>query len=277
MEWNWLLSLLYGAIGGFFEFLPVSPQVHLKLLEKLTGVPDPGMALSLAVHLGALTALVVSLWGRIGKLTREKKIAQRPKNRRKRQPDTVSLMELKLLRIAAVPICIACLLTPWLSRYFNELWMMAGFAVLGGIIVMLPQYMNQANKDARSLSPLDAVLIGMSGCLSVFPGISRVSSITAAASMRGGDRQFSWQFCCLLLIPALICLSIGEVGVQILAGGSYASISLFLCVPACAAAFAAAIAAIRLMRFLAVKAGYEAFAYYNWGLAMFTFIIYLIG
>ena len=33
---------------------------------------------------------------------------------------------------------------------------------------------------------------------------------------------------------------------------------------------------ISLMKFLAVKVGFSTFCYYSWGMALFTFILYLI-
>ena len=277
MEWNWLLGLVYGALGGLFEFLPVSPQVHQEVFRKLTGLGEGGYGLSFAVHVGALAAVILSYYGSVSKLLREQKIAGQPKRRRKRQPDFVSLMQLRLLKIAAVPIILSCLAAPWLSRYINRLWLMAIITVLSGIVVLLPHYMSRANKDARALSPLDATLIGLSGILGVFPGFSRVGLLTSVASMRGADRQFGLEFTYLLAIPALAALCVGDLGMLIFAGAPQTSVSFLVAAAACVAAFGTGFAGIRLMRFLAVKDGYESLAYYSWGLAMFTFILYLIG
>ena len=277
MEWNWLLGLIYGALGGLFEFLPVSPQVHQEVFRKLTGLEDAGHVLSLVVHLGALAAVILSYYGSISKLFHEQKIAGQPKRRRKRQPDFVSLMQLRLLKIAAVPIILSCVTAAWLSQYISGLWLMVIITVLSGIVVLLPHYMSRANKDARTLSPLDATLIGLGGVLGAVPGFSRVGLLTSVASMRGADRQFGLDFTYLLAIPALASLCIGDLAMLIFTGAPEAGISFFAGVAACIAAFGAGFAGIRLMRFLAVKDGYESLAYYSWGLAMFTFILYLIG
>ena len=277
MEWNWLWGLVYGALGGLFEFLPVSPQVHQEVFRKLTGLEDAGYGLSFAVHLGALAAVVLSYYGSISKLFQEQKIAGQPRRKRKRQPDFVSLMQLRLLKIAAVPVILSCLLAPWLSQYVDGMWQLAILAVLSGIVVLLPHYMSRANKDARALSPLDAALIGLGGVLGAVPGFSRVGALMSVASMRGADRQFGLEFTYLLAIPALAALCIGDLAMVIFAGAPQTGVSFFAGVMACAAAFGAGFAGIRLMRFLAVKDGYESLAYYSWGLAMFTFILYLIG
>lgn len=277
MEWNGLFGLLYGLLGGFFEFLPVSPQVHQAVMLKLSGLNTPGYGMALAVHLGALTAVTLTHYSRISKLVRERKIAARPKRSRKRQLDVVSLMELRLLRIAAVPVALSCVVAPWLSRFFGELWVLAILMVLNGVFVLLPQYMAQANKDARSMSPLDAALLGAGGVLGLLPGISRVGVLTSIGSMRGADRQYGLNFAYLLSIPALAVLCIGDLGMMVSAGDPQAGALFFPGVLACIAAFGAAMAGIQLMRFLAVKNGFESLVYYNWGLAMFTFIIYLIG
>ena len=276
MEWNGLSGLIYGFFSGLFEFLPVSPQVHEQVIMKLMGLPDGGCGLSLAVHLGALAAVIASYYASISKLAREQKIATQPKRNRKRQPDCVSLMKLRLLRIAAIPMVLSSLIAPWLMQYFGRMWLVAILAVLSGVVVLLPHYMTRANKDARTLSPLDATLIGMSGILGAIPGFSRVGFLTSVASMRGADRQFALEFTYLLMLPTLAALCAGDLGMMIFAGAA-ATVPFFAAALACAAAFGAGFVGIRLMRFLAVKVGYESLAYYTWGIAMFSFVLYLIG
>lgn len=277
MDWNWLFGLIYGTIGGFFEFLPVSPLLHQRVLLKLTGLDAPGYGMSLAVHLGAFAAVLLSYYSSITKMNRERKIATQSKRSRKRQPDVVSLMQLQLLKTAAIPVILSCLVSPWIVRNFDRLWLMALFAILCGIVVLLPNYMARANKDARSLSPLDATLIGMSGILGVLPGFSKVGMMTAVASMRGTDRSYALDFSYLLLIPALAALCVGDLAMIIIAGDSQAGVLFFPGVLACLASCGMGFVGIRLMQFLAVKVGYESLAYYNWCLALFTFVIYLIG
>ncbi len=277
MEWSWLLGLIYGAMGGFFEFLPVSPQVHQEVFRKITGLEDGGYGLCFAVHVGALAAVILSYYSSISKLSHEQKIAGQPRRRRKRQPDFVSLMQLRLLKIAAVPVILSCLIAPWLSEYVDGMWLLAIFTVLSGIVVLLPHYMSRANKDARTLSPLDATLIGFGGIFGSLPGFSRVGALASVASMRGADRQFGLDFTYLLTIPALVALCVGDLGMLIFTDAPQVGVSFFAGLMACVAAFGAGFAGIRLMRFLAVKDGYESLAYYSWGLAMLTFILYLMG
>lgn len=277
MEWNGLWSLVYGLLGGLFEFLPVSPYVHQQVLLKITGLDNPGYGFAFAIHLGALAAVVVSLWSKLSKFNRESKLLRQPRRIRKRQPDVASLMELRLLRIAAVPFAISCLAAPWVKSQVGGLWLLAIFAAVNGILILLPQYMTRANKDARSLSPLDATLVGFGGTLGALPGISNLGLVTSVASMRGMDRQFGLDFAYLLMIPGLAGLCIGDLGMLIFAGNPASGVTFFPGVLACLAAFGAGYGAIRLMRILVMKDSFEGFACYNWGLAMFAFIFYLIG
>ena len=94
--------------------------------------------------------------------------------------------------------------------------------------------------------------------------------------MRGADRQFAIEFTYLLMLPALAALCAGDLGMMIFAKDSL-TVPFFTGLLACIASFGAGFAGIRFMRFLAVKAGYESFAYYTWGAAMFSFVLYLIG
>lgn len=275
MAWNWLESLAYGAISGFSEFLPISSDLHRTLFRTLTGMPTDTGLMRLAVHIGAMLALLTFCRGRMGKLLRERRIAAVPARRRKRQPDIASLMELRLLKIAAFPLALSCVLYPLLNRYLDQLWAMGLLAIGNGFLVLLPQYRMRANKDARSLSALDALLTGLAGALGVIPGLSYVTALTSVGQMRGMDRQFCVNFSCLLLIPVLLCLCLGD-GWMMLNGSGIAA-PWYCAVTALVCAYAAATAAIQLMRFLAVRAGFGAFGYYCWGVGMLGCMLYLIG
>src|SRR5207248_6770389 len=52
-------AIIFGAVQGVTEFLPVSSTAHLILLPWALGWPDPGLAFDVALHLGTLVALLI--------------------------------------------------------------------------------------------------------------------------------------------------------------------------------------------------------------------------
>jgi undecaprenyl pyrophosphate phosphatase UppP len=55
-------GILYGAIQGLTEFLPVSSSAHLTLLPWLAGWEDPGLGFDVALHVGTLLAVLWYFW-----------------------------------------------------------------------------------------------------------------------------------------------------------------------------------------------------------------------
>lgn len=275
MAWSWLGSLVYGAVSGFSELLPISADAHRVLMRKLTGMPDDLGAMRLAVHIGTLLAILTVCRGRIGKLLRERRIAAIHPRRRKRQPDVQCLMELQLLKVALLPLVLSCIGTVWLYPRFHQLWLVGALVIGNGILLLIPEYRIRANKDARSTSGLDALVTGLMGMLGALPGISYVGALTTAGQLRGMDRQFSLNFTYLLLLPVMLGLVLGD-GWMLVTGAGVAA-QWYHCLTACAAAFCSALAGMQLMRFLAVRVGFGTFAYYCWGIGMLSCILYLIG
>lgn len=275
MEWNWLSSILYGIVAGICEFLPISAETHQVLGSQLLGLPAVPGGLSLGVHLGGVLAVIVSFYSYMERLHREKKIAAIAPRKRKRQPDVASLMEIRLLKVAVIPTVLSCVAAPFLRNLVSLRWAIALLTALNAFVVLLPQYTRTANKDSRSLSGLDALLMGLSGILGAVPGISRIGMMTTVGSTRGADRSFTLNFTYLLSLPVLIGMSVGDV--WMLLSGAGAGIGFFSGVLAFLTSFGTGLAGIRFMQFLAVRVGYSAFAYYGWGLSMMIFILYLIG
>jgi len=274
MELSWFESFIYGIVSGLTEFLPVSAEAHRALYLRLVGAGDYGL-LRFMTHMGALLALLISCWPMIAKLRRERQIAAVNKKRRKRAPDTRSLTDIRYLRISGIALIIVFILYPSVYDLHERLWILAGFLIVNGILLYIPQFLPGANKDSRSLSSLDAMIAGLCGGLGVVPGLSRVGLTASAGMMRGADKQYALDSALLLSIPALaVLLLIDFFAIFSTAGLTF--LAVLSCITAGVTSFISAFFGIYIMRFLAVRAGFSGFAYYSWGLSLFSFILYLM-
>jgi undecaprenyl pyrophosphate phosphatase UppP len=275
MDLNLLQGFVYGLVSGFAEFMPVSAEAHEALLLWLFGV-DSQHLLQIFVRLGTLAGLLGACRNQLARIRREQRLIRIPKTRRKRQPDVAALMSIKLLKIAAIPMLLLLLFRIKTRAWDHNLLLISVFLILNGIGLFVPERVPTGNKDSLSLSPLDGFLMGLFGGFSVLTGISRMGMLTAAASVRGTERQHGLNLALLLSIPALVLLLIidiislataGLIGVTFLA--------ILQCLLCAVAAFIGATIAIMTLRFLAFKIGYSGFAYYSWGMALFMFILFL--
>ncbi len=273
---NVLQSLIFGLISGFAEFLPVSSDAHMILLGRLFGFQDVGSGMRLSVHLGVTGALVLSCIPQISRIIRENEIAATPHRRRKRQPDTTCLLDWRVLKNAAFFMLLGFLAYPWVGNQGERLWILGIGLVINGIILYVPQFMPGANKDARMISRVDSLSIGLAGALGVLPGISRVGTISAAGLLRGCQKEYALHLTFLLSIPALFVLLLIDLA-QLIAFGipGFTFVTLTGMILSSVMAFVGGYIGIRFMRFLSVKTGFSAFAYYSWGAALFAIILYL--
>lgn len=278
MLFGWLESLLLGITMGLTEILPVSAQAHSRILLKFMGKAEVPALLKLFVHLGILAALFFACQSHILKMLRAKKMSRIPKKKRKRPLDTKSLMDLRLLETMLVPVVLALLVRRSLESLSSNMIIMATLLFVSGLILYIPQYLPSCNKDSRSLSRVEGLLMGLGGGLFVIPGLSGIGAALSVASVTGVDRKFGLNMILLMNMGILT----GKVFYDFLdllgSGASGLSLLtvLFYLLTA-ASAFLAASLAIKLLRSLAAHKGYGIFAYYSWGLALFSFVLSLMA
>lgn len=275
MELNWLECFLYGLISGLTEFLPVSALAHQTIFLKLLGHENP-IFLQLSAHIGTFAALLVSCFSVLKKMRREWRLYSLPPKRRRRHPDHGILTEIRVFRTAGAFVMLLFLGYNLVRGLHERLWILAILLGINGILLYLPQYLPGANKGAQSLSRLDAVLIGIASGCGIIPGISAVGSAISVSRIRGCDRGYAAELALLLCIPGLFVLLILELFAAFTVNTAMTGILILYCITVTATSFFSAYWGMILMRFLAVKVGYSGFAYYCWGLALFTLILYLI-
>ena len=187
-------------------------------------------------------------------------------------------MDFRLWQTMILPVILAYFFYNKVSTLHSSLTLMAVFLFMNGIILYAPQFLPGSNKDSRSLSRVEGLLMGLGGAASVLPGISAVGTCTSIGSVCGVERSYGLNMAFLMNLVVTAALLIFDVLGMI--NGGIESLSFFILISyilSAAAAFFGTTFAIKFMRFLAAQKGYAPFAYYCWGVALFTFLLNLIA
>lgn len=274
---NILQSLFFGLISGITDILPISSQAHKTLLLTFFGWDEEPVCMRLFIHLAILGALYYSSMSHIQRMLRQRRLARIPKRKRKRPVDTRSLLDFRLLMTAVIPIVLGYLLYPKTEVFTGKLSWLSVFLLLNGILLFIPAVLPSGNKDSRALTPLEGVLMGLGGFASVLPGVSSIGVMTSVSSVCGADRSYALNMSIILHMAVTVMLIVFDIlsiissGLGVIGFGSLVAVLL-----AAAAAFIGAFLGIRWMRILAVNVGFHPFSLYCLGLALLTFILYLM-
>lgn len=274
-----LESILYGLVSGIAEFLPVSAGAHQALLRFLFGVDNRSSLQELLIHIGVLVSVFVANRETLSRLRLAQNSLSNTRRRRSRNLlDGKSYYDLRLIKTAAVPLIIGLFLRITTQDFDDNLLAMMGFMILNAVILLFVAHSSYGNRDARTMSGLDGIVMGVVGALSVFPGISRTGMIASYATARGADGESASDWAILLGIPAVLFAACFDVVGIFSSGLGIASASMVVgCALSGLTAFCGGYIGISVLRLLLNHAGYSKFAYYSIGTAMFSFILYLIA
>lgn len=277
MELNWLQSILFGLVSGAADIIPVSGQAHRLLLLKFFGVNQMPNLLALVLHLSVAAALYLSSQGQFVRMNRARALARIPKKKRKRPLDTRSMMDWSLIKTMLVPTAIGLLLNSRVRGWSVNMFLIAGMLFVNGLILYIPQFLPTSNRDSRTLTRLEGVLMGLGAGASVLPGISTVGIMVSIASVCGIERLYGLNMTFivklfflagLMVYDVLAIITDGLGGLTVMLLAQYLFTGLL--------SFGASMFAIRLLRRLAPEHGFHTFGVYCWGLALFTFILNLV-
>lgn len=278
MNFGWFQSLLIGITTGLAEILPVSAQAHTRIMMKFMGRGEVPALLDLMMHLGILAAIYISCQTQIVKMVRAKKMSRIPKRKRKRPLDTKSLMDLKLLSTMLIPVVLIMLILPKAEKVSSNMIIMATLLFVNGLILYIPQFLPSSNKDCRSLSRVEGLLMGLGGAFFAIPGLSGTGAALSLASVTGVERKYSLTMVLLMQMGVMAGKILYDLLALVSAGLGGLSLTVVICcVVGLLSSFVAAYLAIRAMMSLAESKGFGGFAYYSWGLALFTFILTLMA
>lgn len=260
---NWFQSILYGFISGLTEFIPVSSRAHQAILLEMFGQTRANPLLDFFVHIAILVGVYMSRNYRVpGEQNRGGYLS--------------ASADVRFTRTATIPMLIGIVVFTYLLKGGASLLMVSLFCLVNGIILFIPGRMLQGNKDSRSMSALDGILAGLAGALSGLTGISRTGSIVSAATARGADRNQALKWAISLSIPAMAMLILIDIFNLFTAFQAVSFWNVVFYLLAAVAAYGGTYLGIRFIKIISVRIGFSSFAYYCWGAALFSFVLYLI-
>jgi len=262
-----LLQLVVLAlVQGITEFLPISSSAHLVLVPYLTGWPDQGLIIDVAVHVGTLLAVLVYFGRDIARMLAGAGALLRGKMK---PGGRLAL----IVVVATIPAVIAGFvlheMVPGGIRNVEVIaWTTIGF----GILLWIADRFSMTVRKAEDVGWAGAIFVGLAQALALIPGTSRSGITMTAARFLGLERTEAARLSLLLSIPTiagaglLAGLDLAEAGDATLTGDAVAAAAL---------AFVSALVAIwAMMRWLG-RSGFGPFVVYRLALgAVLLFLLY---
>ena len=270
-------AIFLGLIQGIAEFLPISSSGHLAFFQNVVGIAngEENMFFDVLLHLGTLVAVFVAYWSEIKALILEFftmiGVRKLPKGQK---PDRLSRRIILFIILGTLPLF---LVLPVKDRveglYSNAIFIGCAFLITG-LLLFLSDRLNHGNKDIKSASILDVLIVGVGQALATVPGISRSGTTISAGLSRGFGREFAVKFSFLLSIPAVLGANILSLIDAIQEGIDWSLMPMYLAGVAVAAI--SGYLAIRLLKYISQKGSFGGFCYYCWGIGLVTLILSLV-
>ena len=247
-------------------------------LLKIFGASGNSDLMLLMMHLGILLALYKTCRPQLTRINRALALARIPKKKRRRPLDTKSLMDFRLLRTMVLPVIPAYFFYNATLTLGQSLLAMSLLLLLNGLILYIPQFLPSGNKDCRTMSRVEGLLMGLGGAASVLPGISGIGAMVSIGSVCGVDKKYALENAMAVGIVIEACTVVCD-GIRVVSGGfegvSFSLVLTYLC--AGFASFLGALGGVKLLRRITGEHSFSIFTFYCWGLALFTFFLNLVA
>lgn len=276
MKLSYLASFLLGLIQGAAEFLPISSSGHLAIAQNLLGmkteVPE---FFDVLLHLGTLAAVLAAYWRDIVDMVAEFFRGVRDlAHHTTPQPVPPARRLILLLILGTLPLFAVLPVHKKIQTLSDNMTFVGVALIVTGFLLFLSDLSRKGRKTERNAGVIDVLLVGLGQALATLPGVSRSGMTISAGCFLGFERQFAVRFSFLLSIPAVLGANILSLADALKAGIDVSALPVYL-VGVLTAAVVGYLC-IRLLKFIARRGRFGAFAYYCWAVGLFTLVMNVI-
>ena len=272
---TYLTAFLLGLIQGVAEFLPISSSGHLAIAQNLLGLESAGSVpefFDVLLHLGTLIAVFAAYWKDICEMVVEffRGIGDLA-HRSTPSPVPPARRLILLIIVGTLPLFAVLPIRKAVQGLGDNMVFVGAALIVTGFLLFLCDRVRKGRKTERSATWADALLVGVGQAVATLPGVSRSGMTITAGCFVGYERRFAVRFSFLLSIPAVLGANILSIGDAVKAGINGAELPMYLVGVVTAAVVG--YLCIRLLRYVADKGRFGAFAYYCWAVGILTLVL----
>lgn len=273
---TYISSFLLGLIQGAAEFLPISSSGHLAIAQNLLGmeteVPE---FFDVLLHLGTLAAVFVAYWHDIVDVVAEffRGVSDLAHHTTPRSVPPARRLIL-LLIIGTLPLFAVLPIHKKVQALSHSMTFVGVALIVTGFLLFLSDLSRKGRKTERNAGVIDVLLVGLGQALATLPGVSRSGMTISAGCFLGFEREFAVRFSFLLSIPAVLGANILSFADAVKEGVDLSALPVYLVGVVTAAVVG--YLCIRLLKFIAQRGRFGAFAYYCWAVGLLTLVMNVI-
>ncbi len=272
---TYLTAFLLGLVQGVAEFLPISSSGHLAIAQNLLHIEGAGSVpefFDVLLHLGTLIAVFAAYWKDICEMVVEffRGIGDLA-HRSTPSPVPPARRLILLIIVGTLPLFAVLPIRKAMQGLGDNMVFVGAALIVTGFLLFLCDRVRKGHKTERSATWLDALLVGVGQAVATLPGVSRSGMTITAGCFVGYERRFAVRFSFLLSIPAVLGANILSIGDAVKAGVNGAEVPMYLVGVVTAAVVG--YLCIRLLKYVADKGRFGAFAYYCWAVGILTLVL----
>ena len=272
---TYLTAFLLGLVQGVAEFLPISSSGHLAIAQNLLHIEGAGSVpefFDVLLHLGTLIAVFAAYWKDICEMVVEffRGIGDLA-HRSTPSPVPPARRLILLIIVGTLPLFAVLPIRKAVQGLGDNMVFVGAALIVTGFLLFLCDRVRKGHKTERSATWLDALLVGVGQAVATLPGVSRSGMTITAGCFVGYERRFAVRFSFLLSIPAVLGANILSIGDAVKAGINGAELPMYLVGVVTAAV--TGYLCIRLLKYVADKGRFGAFAYYCWAVGILTLVL----
>ncbi len=207
--------IFLGIIQGFTEPLPISSSGHLVIFEQLLNMNIPGISFEAFINFGSTIAIIIYFKDTLIDLFISglnllvfifKKFFKKNKDLcNKLIKENISNWEyiFKII-VATLPLVLIGFILVFLGYDGVENLNTVGFSLIITAIALFLVSNLKGNKDIKSLTYFDALIIGFFQAIAFLPGISRSGMCLVGALVVGLKTKEAFNFTFIMYVPASI-------------------------------------------------------------------------